>query len=184
LLPEHGPGTVVVPDQIVDRTWGRAHTFYDDEGPVVHVSFAEPYCPNGRQVAVDAARLSGLDVVADGTLVVINGPRFSTKAESLANQRAGFAIIGMTTMPEAALARELAMCFTTIAMVTDHDAGVEGGEAVTHDEVLRVFATNVEHLKGLLRDAIGQLPAHEADDVATCSCRRSLDGIELPFALP
>jgi 5'-methylthioadenosine phosphorylase len=184
LLSEHGPGTVVVPDQIVDRTWGRAHTFYEGEGPVVHVGFAEPYCPNGRQVAVDAARLSGLDVVADGTLVVINGPRFSTRAESVLHQQAGFAIVGMTTMPEAGLARELAMCFTTIAMVTDHDAGVEGGDAVTHEEVLRVFATNVEHLKGLLKDAIGQMPAHEADDVATCPCRRSLDGIELPFALP
>ncbi len=76
------------------------------------------------------------------------------------------------------------MCFTTIAMVTDHDAGVEGGEAVTHDEVLRVFATNVEHLTGILRDAIGQMPAYEPDATATCPCRRTLDGLELPFPLP
>ena len=127
------------------------------------MSFAEPYCPNGRQVAVDAARLSALEVVSDGTLVVVNGPRFSSRAESLMHQQAGWDIVGMTTMPEAALARELALCFTTIAMVTDLDAGVEGGEAVTHEEVLRVFADNVERLKAVLRDAIGQLPAHEED---------------------
>ncbi|WP_374968208.1 S-methyl-5'-thioadenosine phosphorylase [Terrabacter sp. BE26] len=184
LRPEHGPGTIVVPDQVVDRTWGRAHTIYEAEGPVVHVGFADPYCPNGRSVAIDAARLSPLPVVPDGTLVVVNGPRFSSRAESVMHQRAGFDIVGMTAMPEAALARELAMCFTTIAMVTDHDAGVEGGEAVSHEEVLRVFATNVEHLGAILRDAIGQMPAHEPDETATCPCRRSLDGIELPFPLP
>jgi 5''-deoxy-5''-methylthioadenosine phosphorylase len=184
LNPEHGPGTIVVPDQVVDRTWGRQHTFYEAEGPIVHVGFAEPYCANGRQVAVDAARVSALEVVADGTLVVINGPRFSSRAESLMHQQLGWEIVGMTTMPEAALARELALCFTTIAMVTDLDAGVEGGEAVTHEEVMRVFAENVESLKGVLRDAIGQLPAHEDDAAATCACRRSLDGIELPFDLP
>jgi|UPI00047B9B01 5'-methylthioadenosine phosphorylase len=184
LKPEHGPGTIVVPDQVVDRTWGRPHTIYDTEGPVVHVGFADPYCPNGRQAALDAARLSPLQVVTDGTLVVVNGPRFSSRAESLMHQRAGFGIVGMTTMPEAALARELALCFTTIAMVTDHDAGVEGGDAVTHEEVLRVFATNVEHLGSILRGAIGRLPAHEPDETATCPCRRSLDGLELPFPLP
>jgi 5'-methylthioadenosine phosphorylase len=184
MVPEYGPGTVVVPDQVIDRTWGRAHTFYDVEGPVVHVAFADPYCPNGRQVAVDAARLSGLDVVTDGTLVVINGPRFSSRAEALMHHQLGGHLVGMTAMPEAALARELAMCFTTVAMVTDHDAGFDGGEAVSHTEVLRVFAENVERLKGVLKDAIGQLPAHEPDDTAQCPCRRSLDGIELPIALP
>jgi 5'-methylthioadenosine phosphorylase len=100
------------------------------------------------------------------------------------HQQLGWDIVGMTTMPEAALARELALCFTTIAMVTDLDAGVEGGESVTHEEVMRVFAENVESLKGVLRDAIGQLPAHEDDHTATCTCRRSLDGIELPLDLP
>ena len=184
LRPEHGPGTIVVPDQVVDRTWGRAHTVYDVEGPVVHVAFADPYCPNGRRVAIDAARLSDLQVVADGTLVVVNGPRFSSRAESLMHQRFGFGIGGMTAMPVAALARELAMCFTTIAMVTDLDAGVEGGDSVTHEEVLRVFATNVGHLTSILRDAIGRLPAHEPDETATCACRRSLDGLDLPFVLP
>ena len=184
LRPELGPGTLVVPDQLVDRTWGRAQTVYDAEGAVVHVGFADPYCPNGRQVAVDAARVSQLDVVAGGTLVVVNGLRFSTRAESLMHQQLGWDIVGMTTMPEAALARELALCFTTIALVTDLDAGVEGGDPVTHDEVMRVFAQNVEGLKGVLRDAVGQLPAHEDDETATCVCRRALDGITLPFPLP
>src|SRR6478736_8908737 len=184
LRAEQGPGTIVVPDQVVDRTWGREHTVFDVEGPVVHVGFADPYCPNGRQVAVDAARLAGFEVEPEGTLVVVNGPRFSSRAESVWHQQAGWSIVGMTAMPEAALARELAMCFTTIALVTDADAGVEGGDAVTHEEVLRVFGTNVERLKSVLRDAIGQLPALEADDVATCACRRALDGLELPFPLP
>jgi 5'-methylthioadenosine phosphorylase len=184
LLPDNGPGTIVVPDQVVDRTWGRPHTFFEDEGPVVHVGFADPFCADGRQVAIDAARLSGMDVVTDGTLVVVNGPRFSTRAESVMHQQSGWSIVGMTTMPEAALARELAMCFTTIALVTDLDAGVDGAAAVAHEEVLRVMAGNVERLKGVLKDAVGQLPAHEDDDVATCDCRRSLDGIPLPFALP
>ncbi|MEO6997559.1 MAG: S-methyl-5'-thioadenosine phosphorylase [Terracoccus sp.] len=184
LRPQNGPGTIVVPDQVVDRTWGREHTIYEAEGPVVHVGFAEPYCPKGRAVAVDAARQAGFDVVTDGTLVVINGPRFSSRAESLMHQQAGWSVVGMTTMPEAGLARELALCFTTIAMVTDLDAGVEGGEAVSHDEVLRVFGANVDRLKGVLRHAIGQLPAQEGDAEATCRCRRSLDGLELPLTLP
>lgn len=184
LKPALGPGTIVVPDQVVDRTWGREHTIYDQEGPVVHVSMADPYCPRGRSAALAATGESVLSGEDGGTLVVINGPRFSTKAESLWHQQAGWDIVGMTTMPEAGLARELAMCFTTIAMVTDHDAGVDGGDAVTHDEVLKVFAGNVEHLKVILQGAIAGLPAYEDDDEATCSCRRALDGIELPITLP
>ncbi|MBB2986026.1 S-methyl-5'-thioadenosine phosphorylase [Terracoccus luteus] len=184
LRPENGPGTVVVPDQVVDRTWGRGHTVYEQEGPVVHIGFADPFCPRGRSVALGSVRRAGLDAVDGGTLVVVNGPRFSSRAESVMHQQQGWSVVGMTTMPEAAIARELALCFTTIAMVTDHDAGVEGGEAVSHDEVLRVFAANVDRLKGVLRDAIGDLPEPESDADATCPCRRALDGIELPFALP
>jgi 5'-methylthioadenosine phosphorylase len=184
LKAENGPGTVVVPDQVVDRTWGREHTVYAEEGPVVHVSFADPYCPRGRAVAIESAGAAGLPVVEDGTLVVVNGPRFSSKAESAWHQAAGWLIVGMTAMPEAAIARELAMCFTTVALVTDLDAGVDGGDAVTHEEVLAVFAKNVEGLKTVLRSALAALPAPEPDAGATCPCRRALDGIELPFALP
>jgi 5'-methylthioadenosine phosphorylase len=184
LRSELGPGTVVVPDQVVDRTWGRAHTVYEQEGPVVHVSFADPYCPRGRDAVVAAARGGELPVAEDGTLVVVNGPRFSSRAESHWHQQAGWSIVGMTGMPEASIARELAMCFTTVALVTDHDAGVEGGEAVTHAEVLAQFARNVEGLKALMRRAVVAMPAPETDDAATCACRRALDGMALPFTLP
>ena len=184
LRPEHGPGTVVVPDQVVDRTWGRAHTVWSEEGPVVHVSFADPYCPRGRDVAIKAVRDAGLPVVPEGTLVVVNGPRFSSKAESAWHQAAGWTVVGMTGMPEASIARELAMCFTTVALVTDHDAGVEGGDAVTHQEVLEVFARNIDGLKQVLRSALAALPETEPDAEATCACRRALDGITLPFELP
>lgn len=184
LKPGNGPGTIVVPDQIVDRTWGRGQTVYDEVGTVVHVAFADPFCERGRKVAVETARAAGLRVLDSGTLVVVNGPRFSSRAESEWHQQAGWSIVGMTTMPEAAIARELAMCFTTIAVVTDLDAGVEGGNAVTHEEVLRVFAQNIEALKGTLREALPAMPGPEEDATATCACRRSLDGLPLPFELP
>ena len=184
LKPELGPGCIVVPDQVVDRTWGREHTVYDAVGPVVHVAFADPYCPRGREVVTRVARDAGKSVTDSGTLVVVNGPRFSSRAESQWHQQAGWSVVGMTAMPEAAIARELAMCFTTIALVTDHDAGVEGGEAVTHEEVLRVFARNVDGLKSVLASTIAEMPAAEDDATATCACRRVLDGITLPVELP
>ncbi|MEO6145023.1 MAG: S-methyl-5'-thioadenosine phosphorylase [Dermatophilaceae bacterium] len=184
LRSEHGPGTIVVPDQVVDRTWGRDHTVYDGVGAVVHVGFADPYCPRGRQVVIDAARAGGESVVDAGTLVVINGPRFSSRAESLWHQQAGWSVVGMTGMPEASIARELAMCFTTIALVTDRDAGVDGDEAVTHAEVLKVFASSIDGLKDILRSAVALMPPAEEDATATCSCRRSLDGLTLPITLP
>lgn len=182
LRTEIGPGAILVPDQVVDRTWGREHTFYDVEGPVVHVEFADPYCPVGRAASVAAARSAGIDVTDGGTLVVINGPRFSTRAESRMHQQAGWSIVGMTTMPEAGLARELAMCFTTVALATDYDAGVDGGAAVTHEAVLAAFAENVDRLKGVVADVVRALPA--ADDEPTCRCQRALDGIRLPIELP
>lgn len=183
LRREFGPGTVIVPDQVVDRTWGRAHTLYDEPGPVVHTSLAEPYCPRGRATVLRAAG-ERQPAVDGGTLVVINGPRFSTAAESRWHAEQGWSIVGMTAMPEAALARELAMCFTTIALVTDHDAGVDDLPAVTHEEVLAVFARHMETLKETVRASIAGLPASEPDAEAICTCRRALDGIKLPFALP
>jgi 5'-methylthioadenosine phosphorylase len=180
LRAENDAGSVVVPDQVVDRSWGRASTFYDEPGVVVHVPFADPYCPTGRAAALTAGRDRGLGPVDGGTLVVVNGPRFSSRAESLWHQSQGWTIVGMTAMPEAALARELALCFTTIALVTDLDAGLEHGEGVTHEEVLRVFAANIAKVRELLIDVIAALPATEAD----CACRHSLDGLKLPFDLP
>jgi 5'-methylthioadenosine phosphorylase len=180
LKAENEAGTIVVPDQFVDRTWGRAHTFYDAVGPVVHVGFADPYCPNGRRAAVDAARARDLAPVDGGTLVVINGPRFSTRAESLWHQGQGWTVVGMTGSTEAALARELALCYTAISLVTDRDAGLEHGEGVTHDEVLRVFAANMEKVRALLLDVVAALP----DSAGDCTCRHALDGLTLPFELP
>jgi 5'-methylthioadenosine phosphorylase len=180
LKAEHDAGTLVVPDQLVDRTWGRASTFYDGDGPVVHIAFADPYCPHGRRVALDAARGHSLDAVDGGTLVVVNGPRFSTRAESLWHQGQGWSIVGMTGSTEAALARELALCYTAISLVTDLDAGLEHGEGVTHDEVLRVFAANMEKVRAVLLDAVTALPADPSD----CSCQHVLDGLTLPFELP
>lgn len=179
-----GPGTVVVPDQVLDRTWGRAHTVYDHVGAVVHVSFADPYCPAGRAAAETALAATEIPHQLGGTLVVVNGPRFSSRAESQWHQSMGGDLVGMTAMPEAAIARELAMCFTTIALVTDLDAGVEHGDGVTHDEVLVAFAENMPRFKSLIGDVIARLPEPTDDDTASCPCRRALDGRTLPFPLP
>lgn len=184
LLAVNGPGTVVVPDQVIDRTWGRPHTMYADAGPVVHVSFADPYCPVGRQVAVSAAAGAGFATVDGGTLVVVNGPRFSSRAESRWHRQSGGTLVGMTGMPEAALAREVALCYTSIALVTDLDAGVAAGAAVSHAEVFAAFARNVDRLKQVLATAVERLPRDPGDDGASCPCRRALDGLTLPFALP
>jgi 5'-methylthioadenosine phosphorylase len=182
LRAEHGPGTVVVPDQVIDRTWGRAATIYDQIGTVVHAPMADPYCPVGRRAVLEAgaADPDGLPVVDGGTLVVVNGPRFSTRAESRWHAAAGGTIVGMTGMPEAAIARELALCYTSVALVTDLDAGVEHGEGVTHAEVLEVFARNVERLKLLITATVAGLP--EPGD--GCDGPHALDGQKLPFDLP
>lgn len=155
-------GTMVVPDQLADRTHGRAHTYFDDARGVGHVSFADPYCPRGRAAALG----TGLPVTAGGTLVVVNGPRFSSRAESLEFQSHGWAIIGMTGMPEAGLARELALCYTTLALVTDLDAGVEAGQGVTHADVLAAFAANLPRLRELLVATLAALPQEQGD----CPC--------------
>ena len=119
-----------------------------------------------------------------GTLVVINGPRFSSRAESQWHAAAGWSVVGMTGVPESSVARELAMCYSTLAMVTDHDAGVEGGEAVTHAQVLKIFGANIVRLKALLKDVVAALPEPENDADASCGCRRALDGMDLPIQLP
>lgn len=174
-----GPGTLVVPDQVVDRTRNRPGTFYD-EGGAVHVQFADPYCPVGRSVAVSAAQAAGWeDLAPGGTLVIIEGPRFSTRAESRWYSQQGWSIIGMTGQPEAVLARELALCYTPVCLVTDTDAGVVEGEGVTQDEVFAIFGANVTRLRDLLIQVIAGLP--ESRD---CPCPHALDGLKLPIQLP
>ncbi|MEV0406398.1 S-methyl-5'-thioadenosine phosphorylase [Actinoallomurus sp. NPDC050550] len=177
LVPEYGPGALAVPDQLVDRTSGRAQTYYDDGA--VHVAFADPYCPRGRRTVVEAAQGAGWPPVDDGTLVIIEGPRFSTRAESRWFAAQGWTLVGMTGHPEAVLARELALCYIPACLVTDLDAGVEEGAGVTHEEVLRVFAQNVDRLRGLVIDIVGALSA-ERD----CPCPNALDGLKLPLDLP
>jgi 5'-methylthioadenosine phosphorylase len=175
LRPELGPGTFVVPDQLIDRTSGREQTFYDSGA--VHVSFADPYCPVGRSTVLDSAeRVSAVD---GGTMVVVEGPRFSTRAESRWLTSIGGAIVNMTGHPEAVLARELAVCYTAIALVTDLDAGVEGDHGVTQEEVFSVFAENTSRLREVLLDAVVKLPTERS-----CSCKDALAGITLPFELP
>ncbi len=180
LKPELGPGTLVSPDQIIDRTSGRAHTYNDADNGVAHLSFADPYCPTGRAAAARAAGATGIELSDGGALVVINGPRFSTRAESAEYQRGGASIIGMTAMPEVSLARELGLCFTSLCLVTDLDAGVEAGEGVTHADVLAMFAENLPRLREVLVATLAELPA----DAGACSCATALDGLDLPYELP
>jgi 5'-methylthioadenosine phosphorylase len=178
LTASYGPGTLVVPDQLVDRTTGRIQTFYDVSA--VHVPFADPYCPSGRAHAIGTARQAGWVPAGSGTLVVIDGPRFSTRAESQWYAAQGWTLIGMTAHPEAVLARELALCYTNLALVTDTDAGVEEGEGVTQAEVFEVFAKNITRLRELVAKIIEAFPEEREDDL----CAHALDGISLPIELP
>jgi len=178
LTPAYGPGTLVIPDQLVDRTRNRMQTYFDEGA--CHVPFADPYCPSVRPVAIATAGESGWTPADSGTLVVIEGPRFSTRAESLWFAAQGWTLVGMTGHPEAVLARELALCYTTLALVTDTDAGVEEGEGVTQAEVFEVFAANIKRLRDLVARIIAALPAEREDDL----CAHAVDGLPLPFELP
>lgn len=177
LRAECGPGSLVVPDQLVDRTAGRVQTYYDTGA--VHVSFADPYCPAGRSTVLAAAGRTGERAVDGGTMVVIEGPRFSTRAESQSNASAGWSLVNMTGHPEAVLARELALCYTAIALVTDLDAGVEAGTGVTQAEVFSTFRLGVERLRALLAAVLEELPEDRV-----CACPRALDGLPVPLELP
>jgi 5'-methylthioadenosine phosphorylase len=164
------PGDFVICDQFVDRTWGRADTFYD--GPITtHVSAADPYCPDMRQTAIDTAGRLGIKAHPKGTVVVIQGPRFSTRAESVWFASQGWEVINMTQYPECYLARELEICYCNISLITDHDAGAEGAEPVTNEEVIRVFNENNAKVKELLYEMIPSLP-----EARECVCASALDG--------
>ncbi len=167
------PGDVVVPDQLVDRTTRRVSSFV--ESGAVHVPFADPYCP--RLTAAVAAADDGVTV--GGTMVVIEGPRFSTRAESQHYAAAGWSLVNMTGHPEAVLARELRQCYTAIALVTDLDAGVESGSGVGQEEVFALFAANLDRLRGLLTDVIAAAP-----DPSGCTCETWADGLTLTYEVP
>lgn len=165
LQPSLGPGALVVPDQLVDRTAGRDSTYFD--GPATHhANFADPYCPRLRVHATAAATQSDWDVTDGGTMVVIQGPRFSTRAESQWYAGFGWSLVNMTALPEAALARELGLCYANVALVTDRDAGVDDGAGVTEAEVFAFFGRNVVRLRDLVGDIIGRL----GGDEQTCDC--------------
>ena len=173
LRHEVAPGDVVVPDQLVDRTSGRIQTFV--ETGAVHLPFADPYC----------GRLSGAVAAADprvsvgGTMVVVDGPRFSTRAESRHYAAQGWTLVNMTGHPEAVLAREMRQCYTPIALVTDMDAGVEAGSGVGQEEVFALFRQNLERLKGLLTRTIETLP-----DPDGCTCSTWADELALTYEVP
>jgi 5'-methylthioadenosine phosphorylase len=168
-----GPGTFVLPDQFVDRTSGREHTYFD--GPDVrHVSAADPYCADLRATLLAAGSELGLPMHDGGTVVVVEGPRFSTRAESAWYRSLGWDIINMTAYPEGWLARELGLCFANLSLVTDFDVGVEGEAhaAVTAEAVLATFSANIEKLRLLLASAVGRIGEPPPGD----ACRLALEG--------
>ena len=170
LVKEYEPGHLVVSDQLVDRTWGRPSTFYEGQ-KTVHVSFADPYCPELRPLAIESVRAVGATVHERGTMVVIQGPRFSTRAESRWFAASGWEVIGMTQAPEAVLARELEMCFVNIAVLTDYDVGVEGDiPPVSHAAVIERFQATL----GTLKNAVRTLIPRAAGTPRACACATAL----------
>lgn len=163
------PGHFVVCDQFVDWTDGRKTTFF--EGPVVqHPSPADPYCPELRALAIKTGKDLGITIHETGTVVVINGPRFSTKAESAFFTKQGWQVINMTAFPEAYLVKELDMCPLNISLITDYDAGLVGDvPPVSHEAVMEVFNNNVANLKSLLFTMIENIPAEQNN----CDCQNT-----------
>ena len=174
LTPSVRPGEFVVLDQLVDRTNGRSPDTFFDGGVVGHVSFADPYCPELRSIALASGRAGGVRIHDGGTVVVVPGPRFSTRAESTYFRRQGWSTINMTQYPEAYLARELGICYSGIALVTDFDTGVDdepGVSAVSMEEVFGVLRDNVARSRSLLLAALPAVP----DERKACSCATALD---------
>ena len=171
LREEIAPRDVVIPDQIIDRTKGvRPPSFFGD-GMVVHIAFAEPYCPELCQIVYDAARkVGGAKVHKGGTMVVMEGPQFSTKAESHFYRQIGGDLIGMTALPEAKLAREAEICYCTVAMVTDYDCWHESEEAVTVEMVVANLLANVDTAKAIIKTALPGISGAERK----CPCPTAL----------
>ncbi len=176
LKAEIKPGDFVVPDQFVNMTHGRDDTFY--HGPeTTHISSAEPYCPELRKLIISEGKKRGLKMRDSGTVVVIQGPRFASKAESEMFRKMGFDIINMTQYPECILARELEMCYANISIVTDYDTGLKdnpGINPVTMEEVVKVFNQNNERLKKFLFEIIPEI-----HDERKCICHEALRGARL-----
>lgn len=173
LQQEVAPGQFVVCDQFVDRTSGRRDTFYD--GPVTtHVSAADPYCPTIREALVAKGRDLGIDIRERGTVVTVQGPRFSTRAESKWFSSMDWEVINMTAYPEGYLARELEICYANVSLITDYDVGLSDDPnipPVSHAEVVRVFEENNARLRDLLFAVIPELP-----EARECLCATALAG--------
>jgi 5'-methylthioadenosine phosphorylase len=176
LRPDVAPGSFVVLDQLVDRTSGRSADTFFDGGVVGHVSFADPYCRELAPLAVAAGTSAGVTMHDGGTVVVVRGPRFSTRAESAWFRAQGWDVINMTQYPEAYLCRELGICYCGIALVTDFDTGVEADAsvaAVTMDVVFAVLRENVDRTRSLLFSLIPSIPPSRSS--GACSCASALD---------
>ena len=173
LRSEVAPGDLVVPDQLVDRTHQRVQTYV--ETGAAHAPFADPYCPT-----LSAAVAAHDGVRRGGTMVVVEGPRFSTRAESRHFAAQGWSLVNMTGHPEAVLAREMLMCYTAVALVTDMDAGLDAGHGVSQAEVLTMFARSIGRVKALLADTVARLPTPGAG----CACAAWADGVTLPYEVP
>jgi len=170
------PGDFVVCDQFVDRTWGRPDTFYD--GPIAtHIAGAEPYCNELRHIAVDVVKAQGIPVHEMGTVVVVQGPRFSSKAESRWFTKMGWEVVNMTQYPEVVLARELEMCYVNISLITDYDAGLVadvGVEPVTAKEIIKVLQANNERVRRVILEMIEKMPTGPCPE-----CGKALEAARL-----
>mgnify|MGYP002654210491 CR=1 FL=1 len=166
------PGHFVIVDQFIDRSFARAKTFFES-GCVAHVSMAHPVCPRIGDAVEASARKLGLPVTRGGTYLVMEGPQFSTKAESLLYRQWGCSVIGMTNMPEAKLAREAEICYATVAMVTDFDCWHEGHDHVTVDQVVKVLFSNADKARALVADVVPALGA--ARGPCPAGCDRALE---------
>ena len=162
-----GPGSLVVPDQIIDMTSGRPATFYDDN-EVVHVDFTDPFCPDLREHIFASAEKTGINIVKKGTYICVNGPRLETAAEIRAFSILGADMIGMTGMPEAVLAREMEICFASISVITNYAAGISGNK-LTATEVVEYMKASMEKIKTLLKAFLAR-----DFSVAACLCGQAL----------
>jgi 5'-methylthioadenosine phosphorylase len=177
---ELAPGDLLIPDQLIDRTRNRNSTFFTD-GIVAHIAFAEPFCAALSQVLYQSAREAGASVYSGGTFVIMEGPAFSTRAESQLYRSWRADIIGMTALPEAKLAREAEICYAVIGCVTDYDSWWEPGEPVTVDVILSILHKNIDMAKKIIKLAVSHIP-----DTRNCACATALESaiVTAPDLLP
>jgi 5'-methylthioadenosine phosphorylase len=168
LKEELKPKDFVIPDQTFDRTKDRINTFFSD-GIIAHISMAYPFCNSLRNIVYESTKELKINTHFGGTYVCIEGPQFSTKAESEVNRKLGFSVVGMTAIPEAKLAREAEMCYANISMITDFDCWKEG-EEVTNEGVLEYMTSNILNAKKLIKNILPKIAASKSE----CQCQEAL----------